>query len=168
VIGVNTVMPYWHQQGAVSARQAERVSRRLEQAAAAQVRIVVCHHPVHIIRTEDDKNLLRGSAEAVRQWVGAGADLILGGHIHLPYLRPLRQRFPDLPRSAWVAQAGTAVSARLRADIANSVNFIRPGQAGKGFTCIVERWDFSDREGEFRRIASEELALDRAPATRRV
>lgn len=165
VIGVNTVMPRWHQQGAISPRRAEQVSQRLRQAAPEQVRIVVCHHPVHVIRPEDDKNLLRGSADAVRQWVSAGADLILGGHIHLPYFRPLRQRFPDLPRAAWVAQAGTSVSARIRANIANSVNFIRPMETGKGLGCIVERWDFSDREGEFRKIAGEELVLDRAPAS---
>jgi D-threo-aldose 1-dehydrogenase len=33
--------------------------------------------------------------------------LILGGHIHLSYVRPLRERFSDLPRPVWVAQAGT-------------------------------------------------------------
>ena len=91
-IGVNTVMPRWHQQGKVSRPQVERVSGRLRQARRSQLRIVVCHHPVHVIRPEDDKNLLRGSAEAVREWVQAGADLILGGHSHLPYCRPLRQR----------------------------------------------------------------------------
>ena len=161
VIGVNTVMPRWHQQGRVSATQVERVASRLRQARLSQLRIVVCHHPVHVIRPEDDKNLLRGSPEAVRQWVQAGADLILGGHIHLPYCRPLRQRYPDLVREAWVVQAGTAVSSRIRSGIANSVNCIRTLQTPKGPGCIVERWDFSDGEGEFRRIASEEVLLDR-------
>lgn len=166
VIGVNTVMPRWHQQGAVSSRQIERVSRRLRQAAPGQLRIVVCHHPVHVIRAEDDKNLLRNSADAVRQWVQSGADLMLGGHIHLPYLRPLRQRIPDLPRAAWVAQAGTAVSTRIRAGIANSVNFIRPLETTKRAACRVERWDFSDREDAFRMIAAEELLLDREAGSR--
>ncbi len=161
VVGVNTVMPVWHQQGFVSARQAARVSQRLRQALAGQLRVVVCHHPVHVIRPEDDKNLLRGAAVAVRQWVVAGADLILGGHIHLPYVRPLRQRFPDLPRAAWVVQAGTAVSSRIRADIANSVNFIRPVQAANGPGCVVERWDYSEAAREFRLLAADELLLDR-------
>lgn len=161
VIGVNTVMPIWHQQGAVSTRQIERVCRLLRKASPGQVRIVVCHHPVHVIRAEDDKNLLRGADEAVPQWVAAGADLVLGGHIHLPYFRPLRQRFPDLPRRAWVAQAGTAVSSRIRSGICNSVNYVQPIAGGNGAACRVERWDYSDRLHAFRRIAAEDLALDR-------
>ena len=164
VIGVNTVMPLWHQQGKVSAAQVERVAARLRQARTAQLRIVVCHHPVHVIRPEDDKNLLRGSSQAVRQWVDAGADLILGGHIHLPYWRPLRQRFGDLRRTAWVVQAGTAVSSRTRPGAANSVNCIRTVQSAQGAACVVERWDYDGREAAFRLIASEELLLDRRPA----
>jgi len=161
VIGVNTVMPIWHQQGAVSARQTERVCRHLRNALPTQIRVVVCHHPVHVIRPEDDKNLLRGADNAVPQWVAAGADLVLGGHIHLPYFRPLRQRFPDLPRRAWVAQAGTAVSSRIRSGICNSVNYVRPIDDGSGVACRVERWDYSEREQAFRRIAADDLALDR-------
>ena len=96
------------------------------------------------------------------QWVDAGADLVLGGHIHLPYFRPLRQRFPDLPRRAWVAQAGTAVSSRIRSGICNSVNFVQPtANSGDGAACRVERWDYSERLNAFRRIAAEDLALDR-------
>jgi 3',5'-cyclic AMP phosphodiesterase CpdA len=165
VIGVNTVMPIWHQQGAVSMRQTERICRLLQQATPEQVRVVVCHHPVHVIRPEDDKNLLRGAADAVPRWVAAGADLVLGGHIHLPYFRPLKHRFPNLPRAAWVAQAGTAVSSRIRSGICNSVNYVQPLATGNGASCRVERWDYSERLDAFRRIAAEELALDRGPAS---
>lgn len=161
VIGVNTVMPIWHQQGFVSARQVERVCARLRRAAPRQVRIVVCHHPVHVIRKEDDKNRLKGADAAVRRWVQAGADLILGGHIHLPYFRPLNQHYPDLPRAAWMAQAGTAVSARIRQGIPNSVNYIQAIDSEHGPGCRVERWDYSASDDAFRRIAVEELALDR-------
>jgi len=164
VIGVNTVMPQWHQQGSVSRRQIARVAKRLRQAAPGQVRIVACHHPVHVIRPEDDKNLLRGADMAVREWVRAGADLVMGGHIHLPYLRPLRQRLPDLPRTAWVAQAGTAVSARIRAGIPNSVSFLQPLDSPQGLVCRAQRWDFSESAGEFRAVRSDDLLLDRTVA----
>jgi 3',5'-cyclic AMP phosphodiesterase CpdA len=162
VIGVNTVMPIWHQQGAVSTRQTERVCRLLRQSPATQIRIVVGHHPVHVIRPEDDKNLLRGVDDAVPRWVEAGADLVLGGHIHLPYFRPLRHRFPHLPRRAWVAQAGTSVSSRIRSGICNSVNYLRLIDSDSGAACCrVERWDYSERLHAFRRIATEDLTLDR-------
>lgn len=167
VIGVNTVMPLWHQQGLVSARQVERVRQRLSQAAPEQIRVVVCHHPVQVIRKEDDKNRLRGADSAVRSWVAAGADLILGGHIHLPFLRPLRQHYPGLPRAAWVAQAGTAVSARIRQGISNSVNFIQVLDRDASPACRVERWDYAAADRAFIRVACEEFALDReAPAQR--
>ncbi len=164
VIGVNTVMPHWHQQGAVSRRQIAQVANRLRQAAPGQVRIVACHHPVHVIRPEDDKNLLRGADAAVREWVRAGADLVMGGHIHLPYLRPLRQRLPDLPRTAWVAQAGTAVSARIRGGIPNSVSYLQPLDSPQGLVCRAQRWDFSESVGEFRMVRSQDLLLDRTVA----
>jgi 3',5'-cyclic AMP phosphodiesterase CpdA len=161
VIGVNTVMPFWHKQGSVSDAQIERTCGLMRKASPKQIRAIVCHHPVHVIRKEDNKNLLRRADEAVRHWVAAGADLILGGHIHLPYFRPLKQRLPDLPRDAWALQAGTAVSLRIRQGIANSVNFVQPLAAATGAACRVERWDYSDREGAFRLIASEELTLSR-------
>lgn len=164
VLGVNTVMPRWHQQGKVSTTQIDRVAQRLLRARHSQLRIVFCHHPVHVLLPKDDKNLLRGSHDAVPQWVAAGADLILGGHIHLPYWRPLRQAFPDLERAAWVVQAGTAVSSRTRPGSANSVNHIRTAQTAHGPGCTLERWDFDIRDGAFRLIASEEVLLDRPAA----
>ncbi|KND55896.1 putative DNA repair exonuclease [Candidatus Paraburkholderia kirkii] len=48
----------------------------------------------------------------------AGADLILGGHIHLPYVLPLHDdTFAGLPRRVWAVQAGTALSWRTRGTI---------------------------------------------------
>ena len=56
-------------------------------------------------------DLLHGHDAAMRPWSSAGADLVLGGHIHLPYVLPLHERWPTLPRPMWVVQAGTAVAA---------------------------------------------------------
>jgi len=80
--------------------------------------------PVHVTRSEDECNLLHGHREAVYAWAGAGVALILGGHIYLSYVRPLRERFNDLPRPVWVVQAGTAVSSRVRDGAPNFVNVI--------------------------------------------
>jgi 3',5'-cyclic AMP phosphodiesterase CpdA len=141
VVGVNTTRPARHKDGEISAGQIARVSGRLRQAHEAQLRIVVTHQPVHVIRPEDEMNLLHGHREAVYAWASAGVDLILGGHIHLPYIRPLRERFSDLPRPVWAVQAGTAVSSRVRNGIANSVNLIRYTRVEHPRRCVVERWD---------------------------
>ena len=83
---------------------------------------------------------------------------MLGGHIHLPYVLPMHERWPELPRRLWVVQAGTAVSSRLRHEAGNSVNLLRrsaeqPERVG------VERWDFGD--GRFNLVEVDRLQLQR-------
>lgn len=141
IIGVNTTRPSRHKDGEISAEQIARVSRRLQSAHHDQLRIVVTHQPVHVTRPEDETNVLHGSREAVYAWAGAGVDLILGGHIHLPYVRPLRERFVDLPRTVWAVQAGTAVSSRVRDGAPNSIHLIRYTRTARPRHCIVEQWD---------------------------
>ncbi|MEO7917797.1 MAG: metallophosphoesterase, partial [Dokdonella sp.] len=114
VIGVNTARPERHEDGEVDPNQIRHVSKRLRRATRKQLRIVVTHQPVQVTLAEDEENLLIGHAAAVHEWSRAGVDLMLGGHIHLPYVRPLRERHPTLQRDAWVVQAGTAVSSRVR------------------------------------------------------
>ncbi|SAK99449.1 metallophosphoesterase family protein [Caballeronia ptereochthonis] len=163
VLGVNTTRPYRHTDGEVSMRQIRRVASRLEAASAAQLRVVVTHQPVAVTRAQDEKNLLRGRERAVQRWARAGADLILGGHIHLPYVLPLHDTFAGLPRRMWAVQAGTALSRRTRGSIDNSVNLIRhDAGAGGARQASVERWDYSEIEEAFEMIARHDLSLDGA------
>jgi len=158
VIGVNTTRARRHKHGEVSARQIADVSDRLRASPGNQLRIVVTHQPVDVPTSGEENNLLRGHAQAVPAWVAAGADVVMGGHIHLPFARPLSVRFPELSRRAWCVQAGTSVSSRVRDGLPNSVNFIARGEAGQA---RVERWDFQAGTG-FQRVDSLEMALDRA------
>jgi 3',5'-cyclic AMP phosphodiesterase CpdA len=137
VLGVNTTRWWRHKQGEVSPAQVERVASRLRQATPDQLRVVVVHQPMAVIEPSDWRNLLRGHVQAAGAWAAAGAQLVLGGHIHLPYVRPL-----PAPggRPLWVVQAGTAVSHRIRGGIPNSVNLVRRDETAG--TCIVERWDY--------------------------
>ena len=160
VLALNTTRRYRHADGAVSAAQIERTARRLAAATPAQWRIVVVHQPVAVTRPADDHNLLHGHARAVRHWAAAGADLVVGGHIHLPFVLPLRARWPDLARPMWAVQAGTAVSTRVRADVGNSVNVIRiaaPGEPDAQRHCSVERWDHAAATQAFERVAAHRL-----------
>ncbi len=155
VVALNTTRRYRHKHGEVSDPQIERTARRLAQAKPGQVRLVAVHQPVAVTRTDDVVNLLRGHAKAVRRWSEAGADAVVGGHIHLPYVLPLHERRPDLPRPVWAVQAGTALSIRVRGGIPNSVNVIRTGPAR---TAVVERWDVDETAGLFQRVNSTPLA----------
>lgn len=157
VVGVNTTRAWRHKHGEVSAAQIDRVARQLSQAHPQQLRVVVVHQPMAVTEARDRTNLLRGHAAALREWAAAGADLLMGGHIHLPYtLAP-----NGLTRQLWVVQAGTAVSSRTRPGVPNSVNVVRWGDslggsaepapalpAAKGW-CRIEQWDFAQEQQAF-------------------
>jgi 3',5'-cyclic AMP phosphodiesterase CpdA len=159
VLGVNTTRPTRHKDGEISQQQIARIDQRLRQARREQLRVVVTHQPVHVIRAEDEENLLHGHELAVRSWSDAGADIIMGGHIHLPYVRPLSDRFTNLPRKTWAVQAGTAVSWRIRGMIPNSVNVVK--HSGGDLVCSVERWDYDVTTNGFRCVNADLLPLDR-------
>lgn len=145
-IGVNTVRPSRHKNGEVSDAQVERVARRLRAASAEQLRLVVTHQPVHVIRGKDVANLLINRERAVAAWAEAGADLVLGGHIHLPYVRPLDDGTRSLARPLWSVQAGTALSTRIREGISNSFHVIHRDLPG---ACVVEQWDYDEAARRF-------------------
>jgi 3',5'-cyclic AMP phosphodiesterase CpdA len=163
VVCVNTTRAWRHKHGQVSAAQIDRVARVLEGADPAQLRVVVVHQPVAVTRAEDRVNLLRGHAAALQRWAAAGADLVLGGHIHLPYVLPL----PSLARPMWAVQAGTAVSSRVREGAPNSVNLLRWGEASVPGVCQIEQWDYAPAEQAFARVRVTEVrpGLSRPLAT---
>lgn len=136
-IGLNTTRPRRHKDGEISGGQIARVAQRLRQARPGQLRVVVAHHPVRAKVESDLSNLLIGRERALQAWGEAGVDLVLGGHIHLPYVLPLR---PEAGGGGWIVQAGTACSHRVRGSIPNSVNVIERDADGG---CRVERWDYA-------------------------
>lgn len=162
VIGVDSTRRYRHKHGELSPRQVERVAGRLRGARPGQLRVVMMHHPLVAAVESDQNNLARGRIAAMRAWVEAGADVLLGGHIHLPYITPLPEWLSG--SGTWAVQAGTAVSERVRGGVPNSVNILdwRPGLA-HGRVCRVERWDFLAATGQFVPAAEHELALGAEP-----
>lgn len=157
VIGANTTRAWRHRNGDLSIAQIDRVARLLSSADPGQLRVVVVHQPLAVTEPRDRHHLLRGHDEALRVWAEAGADLLLGGHIHLPYTLALHGQ----ARRLWVVQAGTAVSSRLRPGVPNSVNIVRWAPAQE--RCRVERWDFLVREQTFARTLATTLQPDREP-----
>jgi 3',5'-cyclic AMP phosphodiesterase CpdA len=152
LLAVNTTRWWRHKDGQVSTAQIERVAQRLAQARPAQRRMVLVHQPLAVTRPEDHSNRLHGHEQALRRWGAAGVDLIVGGHIHLPFVLPL-------PGGGWAVQAGTAVSERVRGDVGNSVNLIRV-DANSSDRAVVERWDHDVASGSF--VPCQVQALRRA------
>jgi 3',5'-cyclic AMP phosphodiesterase CpdA len=161
VIGVNTTRPERHKDGEVSPAQIERVLQRLKGARPGQLRVVVTHQPACVMRPEDEKDRLHGGEEAVQAWARGGADLVLGGHIHLPYVSDLCARAKGTARPMYCIQAGTAFSHRVRHGTPNSVNLIRwqaPAD-GAARACVAERWDYDLADDRFELTHTYDLKL---------
>jgi 3',5'-cyclic AMP phosphodiesterase CpdA len=144
LIGLNSTRARRHKDGELSHRQIEATAAQLRAARPPQLRVIATHQPLHSTRLEDDCNLLHGHEHAVRAWSLAGADLLVAGHIHLPFVRPISERHQGLPRELWAANAGTAVSSRIREGLPNSVSVIRSGSdCGEAGHFSVEINDYS-------------------------
>jgi 3',5'-cyclic AMP phosphodiesterase CpdA len=145
VLGVKTTRRYRHVDGEISTEQRERVARELRAAGTEQTRVVVLHQPIAVPRLSEAQNVVHGAEAAIRAWHDAGADIILGGHIHLPFVLPLHD-LRQLSRPLWAVNAGTAVSSRIRHDAGNSVNvldMLAPRRAE------LQQWSYSHAAGEF-------------------
>jgi 3',5'-cyclic AMP phosphodiesterase CpdA len=158
VVCVKTTRRWRHAAGEVSAAQVGRVADLLAQASSQQLRVVVVHQPLAVTRREDLPHRLHGHTAALQRWAAAGADVVMGGHIHLPFVLPLH----GLARPMWAVQAGTAVSTRLRQGVPNSVNLLRWGAPTGVGCCSVEQWDFSVSEQAFFRAAVTDVVPARA------
>lgn len=161
---VNTTRRWRHKNGEVSARQIERVAARLRRAGPGQLRVVVVHQPVYVLRAEDEHDRLLGWEPAVRAWAAAGADIVMGGHIHLPYVCELSSCVEGLPRRLWCVQAGTALSSRIRREAPNSVNLLLCDPAAHPLAGRLERWDYRSAggAGRFEVAHTSEFLPDRA------
>jgi 3',5'-cyclic AMP phosphodiesterase CpdA len=83
VIGLNSSRRYRQQGGALTSRQLESAGRRLHEAPETAYRVVVLHH--HMVGAPwraARKRPVSHRNTVLRSLVGAGADLILAGHIH--------------------------------------------------------------------------------------
>lgn len=158
---IKTTRRWRHADGEISAAQIERAAARFRAASPAQLRVAVVHQPMAVIDPADVENLLHGAAPAARAWADAGCDLVLGGHIHLPYVVPLAARHAPLSREVWAVQAGTAVSSRVRDGKPNSVNVVRHEGGG---SCRVERWDHDAAKAAFVRVETTDIRLTRPTA----
>ena len=162
VVGVKTTRRWRHKNGEVSDAQIRRVVLALQQAEPGQLRVVVVHQPVYVLRAEDEHDRLRGWEPALRAWADAGVDIVMGGHIHLPYACELSSRVAGLERRVWCVQAGTALSSRVRREAPNSVNLLRYDAVSRPLQCRLERWDYRSAAGRFEIVDSGDLLLDRS------
>jgi 3',5'-cyclic AMP phosphodiesterase CpdA len=82
VIGLNSVRPWRHQSGGIRGGQLARAEERLRAAKPTAFQIVVLHHHLIGAPWRSRKKPVARRNHVLASLVGAGADLILAGHIH--------------------------------------------------------------------------------------
>ena len=89
------------------------------------VRVAFTHHPLALDGPARRTHVLTNAPVAAVALANASIDLLLSGHIHIPFATTTTAAFPDLPRAFVLAGAGTATSARTRGTQARSLQLLR-------------------------------------------
>ncbi|MBC7742532.1 MAG: metallophosphoesterase [Bdellovibrionaceae bacterium] len=145
VFTLNSTSRFRHVQGALSAKQIKKIVA--DPLAETDVRIACFHHPMDCPKTVDEKNLLRNRDEAMQVFAKAGIDLILGGHIHDPYVNLSGERYPNVKRQSIISVAGTCLSWRTRAGAPNSFHLIDIDTADKKIPrLVITRYDLQSNK----------------------
>ncbi len=159
IAAVQTTRAWRHVVGHVAPAQAARSAAWLAEAPPRALRIVVTHQPALVPDREDEAQRLRGADAALRHWSLARVHLVLGGHIHRPYFQQAAAVADAGPHRLWVAQAGTAVSHRLRAPYPHSVNLLRETALGHW---QLQRWNLEPGTADFRCSQTQRITTDAA------
>lgn len=122
VSGLNSTSKWRHVQGQFNQRRLEKRLRRKQKTA--KIHIAAFHHPMDCSKPQDEKNLLVDRTETIQLFDQYGVDLMVGGHIHDPYVSLSTVRYPNTKRSMIIGVAGTCTSWRTRKDAPNSFNLI--------------------------------------------
>lgn len=154
VIGVNTTRWWRHERGSLSPQQIDEVAQRLSASRKDDWRIVASHHPLAAAHEQDRRHRPHRADRAMTRWSAAGAQLLLSGHAHEPGLvEPMK--------GLWSAQAGTAVSVRLRANAPNSLITLErvPSIDGDRHQRLMTRWDYVPDAQEFLPVDKHDLSV---------
>jgi 3',5'-cyclic AMP phosphodiesterase CpdA len=82
VVGINSVRPWRHQSGGIDERRLRRAVERLAAAPAGALRVAVLHHQLIGAPWRTRKRPVAHRNHVLATLIGAGAELIVGGHIH--------------------------------------------------------------------------------------
>lgn len=136
-----------HKHGVIGERQIQRTALTLR-GLDQPFKLIATHQPLAVTRPRDLHNVARGARRALTGLIDAGADLFLGGHIHLPYTMSVASR-GGVPRTAVLMQAGTAISRRIRHGVPNSYNRITLQVIDGVRSMALERRDYDDATHAF-------------------
>lgn len=146
VVGLNSARRFgfyfdWSR-GRINPQQVQDAIFELSNAGPDTLKIVVAHHPFWLPRACLKRQLIGGRDEALNSFSLAGVDLILGGHIHLPFI--------NIVDGVLVSHAGTSVSNRLLKGQPNSFNII----TGDAKRLEISLWEWEGNHFHLRQSLS--------------
>jgi len=131
VCGLNSVRPWRHQGGRLSSARLARAAETLRDAAAGSLRVVALHHHLAGAPWRASRKFpLQHRDRALASLAAAGAELVLGGHIHQTVVTT-RPEFEALDASADTVVLATAPG----------LGRPRPHRAGEAQGAMVYEWD---------------------------
>lgn len=138
VLGINSARSLTWQSGRISEEQIKFLRAKLCPIDKSIFKIIVTHHPFIPPPGNLGIKLVGRSAEALKIIDNCNVDLLLAGHLHLGYSGDVRPFYPSHGSSIISAQAGTAVSNRIRKE-PNGYNFIQVNKEEIFIT--IREWD---------------------------
>ena len=130
VVGLNSVRPWRHQSGGLTVSQLERAEERLRGATVGSLRMVVFHHQLVNAPWRTRKRPLARRGSVLTRLVAAGAELLVGGHVHQGAVAERREFEVTNDRTA-----GAVVTT------APGLGQPRPHRHGEARGCLVYRVD---------------------------
>ena len=135
VCGLNSARPWRHQGGRLDATRLARARATLADAPDPALRVVTCHHHLAGAPWRTSRKFpLHGRDDALRAFAAAGAELVLGGHIH---------QSTAVERHAFEALADD-VGGSLVLATAPGFGRPRPHRLGEANGVHVVRWTTAD------------------------
>ncbi len=149
IMGINTARSLTWKSGRISTDQIDELQKILSGLPKNHFKIIVTHHP--FIPPPGQENtgvtLVGRATKALKIIEQNNVDLLLAGHLHQGYTGDIRTFYPSSDRAIIVAQAGTAISRRVRYE-PNGYNVIR--------------WEYGRIEIEVRRWEAAESSFTQA------
>jgi 3',5'-cyclic AMP phosphodiesterase CpdA len=129
VVGLNSVRPWHHQSGGLTDDGLRRAEERLRGAAPGALRVVALHHQLVGPPWRSRKRALGRRDDVLARLTAAGAELIVGGHVHQGSIAE-RHEFA-------VAEAAPAAVVTTAPGLGQP----RPHRHGEARGALAYRWD---------------------------